>query len=395
MIPRRDVRIYDKGLSKYLLLWIKDSDKKGYFFKFKENLKNYFSNENIFLVGGGRQSLHLIFDSMEFEKGDEIIVPNYYLKVLVPLISSKGLVPVFCDINKDDLSNNLESVLSKINEDTKFVILSHMFGLCQEIETFVEKVKEKKKDIVIIEDCAHAFGSEYNNKKLGTFGDFSFFSFNYIKNINTLEGGVLIVNNQKFINNITNNYNLYEFPGKLEIIKKIFYYYFLIIIIKTPFLIVLKCFLRNEKLKEIIKRKHSSLKKNHKKQKLSLFLSFLGYHQLNLFKQKQKKIESVLNNYKNKLNNNVWDKRFIGKNSKYSNYYLTILYSGDSRKAEKLLFKKGIDIGIKDEVMDLCKKNDDSKNSKDVFDRILQVPLYYTLKNKDIAKISKELNRII
>ncbi len=395
MIPRRNIKIYNKGLFVYIILWVKNNNKKDYFLKLERELKKYFLKENIFLVGGGRQTLHLIFDSIEFKKGSEIIIPNYYLKVLVPLIASKGLTPVFCDINKDDLSNNLENTLSKINEDTKFIILSHMFGLCQDIEFFIKKVKEKKQDIIIIEDCAHAFGSEYNNQKLGTFGDFSFFSFNYIKNINTLEGGGLIINNQKFTDSVISNYKTYEFPSNFEIIKKIFYYYFLIIVTKNPFLFFLKHSLRNEKMKKIIKNKHNSFKKNHKKQKLSCFSSFLGYSQLSLFQEKQKKIMSILNNYENELNSDIWNKRFIGKNSKNSNYYLTFFCKNDSREVEKILAGKGIDIGIKDEVMDLCEMNEDLNNSKNVFDKILQIPLYYTIKKKDVVKICKELNRII
>ena len=394
MIPRRDIKIYDKGLLKYIFLFLKEFKKENYFLKFNKFLKSYFQKENVFLLGGGRQSLHLIFDSINFEKGSEIIIPNYYLKVLLPLISSKGLVPVFCDIDKKNLSNDLESTLLKINEDTKFIILSHMFGLCQDIEKFIRMVKEKKEDILIIEDCAHSFGSEYNNQKLGTFGDFSFFSFNYIKNINTLEGGALIVNNQKFITNIKKNYKSYKFPSKLEIVKKIVYYCFIIIVIKTFFLFVMKYLLRNENIKKIIKRKHSSFNKNYKKQKLSPFLSFLGYCQLKIFKEKQEKINLILNKYKNKLNNNVWSKRIVGMNSKYSNYYLTFLYGNDSEKAEKIFFKKGIDIGIKDEVMDICNKGNNYRNSEDVYNKILQIPLYYTIKEKDIEKISKELNKL-
>jgi len=395
MIPRRNMKLYDKDLARYIILWAKEHNKEDYYFRFREELKKYFENEDIFLLGGGRQALHLIFDSVDFVSGSEIIIPNYYLETLIPLIKSKGLVPVFCDINRENLSLVLQDTLSKINKDTKFVILCHMFGLCQNVEEFVKRVKEKKEDILIIEDCAHAFGSEYNDQKLGTFGDFSLFSFHAIKPLTTLEGGALVVNNKDYRNDIVENYAPYKFPGRVEIIRKIINYYLLLITFESPFLLFLKYALRRRKLRETIKRKYHSFKENHKGQKLSPFLSFLGYHQLRLFERKQKIIFFILEKYKKQLRPEVWNKRFTGHNSKWSYYYFAFLASSDSRNIEKNLASKGIDVGIKDEIMDLCERNENLKNSIDIFERIVQVPLYPTLSEKKIEKVACELNKLI
>ena len=395
MIPRRDIKLYKKSLAYYMILWLKDSRKKDYILKFRERLKKYFTNKDVFLLGGGRQALHLIFDSVDFEKGSEIIIPNYYLETLIPLIKSKGLVPVFYDINRENLSLNLQDVFSGISKDTKFIILCHMFGLCHNVEKFIRKIKEKKKDIMIIEDCAHAFGSEYNNRKLGTFGDFSFFSFNYIKTLTTLEGGALIINNKNYLANMIKNYTGYKFPGRAEVLKTVIFYYFLLILFKTPLLHILKYSLRRQKLREIIKKTYHSYKENHKKQKLSPFLAFLGYWQLQLFEEKQKKTCSILQEYKKYLRKDIWERSFNGNNSKYSNYCFAILADKDSETIEKILAERKIDVGIKDEIMGLCKNDDRLKNSKEIFEKTLQLPLYHGLSSQKIKKISQELNRII
>ena len=395
MIPRRNIKLYKKGLFLYLILWLKERHKENYFLKFREELKKYFENEDIFLLGGGRQALHLIFDSVDFEKGSEIIIPNYYLKTLIPLIKSKGLVPVFCDINRENLSLDLQDTLSMINKDTKFIILCHMFGICQNAEEFIRRVKQKKEDILIIEDCAHAFGSEFNNRKLGALGDFSFFSFNYIKTITTLEGGSLIVNNKNYLADMIKNYKNYKFPARAEILKKVISYYLLIILFKTPFLHFLKYSLRKQKLREIIKKIYHSYKDNHKKQRLSPFLAFLGYRQLLLFEEKQTKIASLLEEYQRKLRPEIWNKRFVGYNSKCSNYYFTVLTDNDSKNIERQLSKRGVDIGINDEVMDLCKNDHRLKNSRAVFERIMQIPLYHALSEKKVEKIARALNKAI
>jgi len=322
-------------------------------------------------------------------------VPNYYLESLIPLIKSKGLIPVFCDIDKKTLSGSLDDILPKINERTAFVVLCHTFGICQNMEGFIKMIKEKSGSILIIEDCAHAFGSEYRGQKLGTFGDFSFFSFNYIKTLTTLEGGTLIVNNNTFIDKINKAYNSYQFPRIRETFKKIAFYYFFLLLFNTPLLYALKYALRKRGLRKTIKGKYHSLSENEKKQRLSPFLAFLGYRQLQLFEKKQKKISSLLEEYKKHLKKSVWKRTFIGENSKYSNYYFAILAERSSEEMEKELAKNKIDVGIKDEIMGLCENNNKLKNSKEVFEKTLQLPLYYSLSPATIEKIAKTLNRII
>jgi len=155
MIPRRDIRIFNSSLMREFLSYIFEKNRGSDTSFFKNSLGDYFNNHNIFLLGRGRQALHLAIDSVDYNAGDEIIIPNYYLKALISLLKSKGLEVVFCDINEKTLSNDLDDTLNKINNNTKFIILSHMFGVCQDIEKFIKKAKEKKKDIIIIEDCAH------------------------------------------------------------------------------------------------------------------------------------------------------------------------------------------------------------------------------------------------
>jgi len=395
MISRRDIKLYKKGLASHAVSWPKDRKKRNYCFEFRKELAEFFCNKDIFLLGKGRQSLHLIFDSVSFPPGSEIIIPNYYLKSLVPLIEAKGLIPAFCDIDQKNLSCDPEDILFKINQNTAFVIICHTFGLCGNIKEIIERIKNKKKDVLIIEDCAHAFGAEYENQKLGTFGDFSFFSFNYIKTLTTLEGGALLVNNKVFMGKIKESYCLYSFPGKKQTFKKILFYYLLLITFNSPFLYLLKWALRKKKLKRIIKNWYHSDRKNKGKEKLSPFLAYIGYHQLKLFEEKQKELSRVLQWYKEYLKVSVWQKRPLGYNSRHSNYCLILLSEKESSEAEKRLSKKNIDVGIKDEILDLCGEAKDLKNSKKVFEESLQAPLYHSLSENELKKISLEINKII
>ncbi len=393
MIPRRDISLYN-NLAPIIVDWIKDKKKKVYPEKFRAGLQEYLSSENIFLLGGGRQSFHLIFDNVPYESGSEIIVPNYYLKVLIPIFKSKGLVPVFCDIDENNLSNDLEDVLEKISEDTRFIILSHMFGICGDVDDFIAKVKDKKEDILIIEDCAHSFGSEYENKSLGIFGDFALFSFNYIKTLKTLEGGALLVGKKEYLKKIEKDYSGYEEMKKRETLKKVFYYYFLLLVLKTPIIRLLKFFLKNKKIKKTIKKIHNSHKKNWKKEKLSPFLSFIGNTELKSFEERQQKIKNKLETYEVNLSKKLLDERPSGMNSEYSNYFLILKTDKDSKIISKKMFSEGVDIAIEDEIMDLCVEDKNFKKAESVYDSIIQLPLYCGLKNKEVKKIAEKINKI-
>ncbi len=396
MIARRDVAIYNTNLLreawKYLLL--KEKNKAEFLFK-KALIDFLEGNNNVFLLGRGRQALHLAIDSSEYSAGDEVIVPNYYLKAIISLLKSKGLVVVPCDVDGDTLSNDLNDTLSKITESTKFVILSHMFGVCQDVDYFVKKVKEKKKDIVIIEDCAHSLGSEYKEKKLGLFGDFSFFSFNSIKNINTIEGGALVVNNEKYLQEVESNYGFYKKSSIGSFLKKIVEYYISTFVLKTPLLIVFKRMLKKDSFRQKIKRKQGGHCKNQRREKLSSFSCFLGYGQVQNFSKKQEKIEEVLRWYQKYSKKDIWDSRIVGENSAYSHYYLIFRTSKDIGEVNDFLATKGVDIGIKEELMDICFNDEKMIESFNVFNSAIQVPLYFSLTEKKVKKIAENLNEIM
>lgn len=393
MIPRRDIIIYN-GLLRYIFLYIKNC-----FFRknckdiFTISLQKYFLTNNIFLFNYGRTALATIFKIVDFKKGDEIIIPNYYLKELIPWLRKVGLKPIFCDINKKHLSSNLRDVISKITPKTKFVILFHTFGYCQDIDYFIKRVKSKKNDIIIIEDCAHAFGSEYKNKKLGTFGDFSFFSFNYIKPLNLLSGGLLVINSNKYQKKALTVYTKIKNASKIEIVKKIIRYYFISLFLKTHLFYIAKYFLKNKRTRSLIKKLYRTPSQKIKIKKLSNLQSMLGYYQLKKFNEKQNKIQYIINYYEKKIDKTIWQKRPLGYNSKLSNYFLVIMGQKNSSKLEDFMSKNNIDIGIKDELIDICKKDKDLKNSISAYNSLFQLPLYFTLKKEKIDKIANTLNK--
>jgi dTDP-4-amino-4,6-dideoxygalactose transaminase len=139
-------------------------------------------------------SLHLALLLTEIKPGDEIICPSLTFVATVNAIRYLNAKPVFADIkNYDNLTIDSEDIDQKITKKTKAIILMHYGGFGCEMDKILQIAE--KNNLRIIEDACHGPLSEFDGKKLGTFGDFGCFSFFSNKNISTGEGGMLITDN--------------------------------------------------------------------------------------------------------------------------------------------------------------------------------------------------------
>jgi dTDP-4-amino-4,6-dideoxygalactose transaminase len=144
-------------------------------------------------------SLHLALILIGIKPGDEIICPSLTFVATVNAIRYLNAVPVFADIkNYVNLTIDSEDIERKITKKTKAIILMHYGGFSCEMDRILPVAE--KNNLRIIEDACHGPLSEFDGKKLGTFGDFGCFSFFSNKNISTGEGGMLITNNTELYN---------------------------------------------------------------------------------------------------------------------------------------------------------------------------------------------------
>ena len=95
---------------------------------------------------------------------------------------------------------DLNDLKNKINKNTRVIILTHYNGNSVNFSELKKIIKNK--NILIIEDAAQVYGSKYKNNLLGSYGDFSAFSFHQTKNLHCGSGGALILNNTKYLNNL-------------------------------------------------------------------------------------------------------------------------------------------------------------------------------------------------
>ena len=164
------------------------------FYLLKENLEqfgNYLppGHTHVFLstASGG---IKLAIRALKWSSQDEILLPSYLCPSILRPLREEGVNYKFFKV-KEDLAVDIEDVKERISDNTKALFIIHYFGFPQPIEEIVELCKDEH--LVLIEDCAQAFLSKYNDKLLGSFGDFSIFS--YRKTLPVPDGALLACNN--------------------------------------------------------------------------------------------------------------------------------------------------------------------------------------------------------
>lgn len=134
---------------------------------------------------------------MDFQPGDEVIVPSYTFVSTASGLLWNGAKPVFADIRLDTLNIDPASVEERITERTKAICIVHYAGVGAEPDRFVDIAG--RHGLTLIEDNAHGLGASYKGQALGTFGSMSTLSFHETKNITCGEGGALVVNDPSLV----------------------------------------------------------------------------------------------------------------------------------------------------------------------------------------------------
>ena len=143
-------------------------------------------------VANGTVSLEIALSAAGIKPGDEVIVPPITFVASATAISRVGAVPVFVDIDPETINLNPQKVADHINDRTRAIVVVHFAGHPADLDRLTELCDQR--GLVMIEDCAHAHGAEWHERRVGSFGSFGSFSFQASKNMTAGEGGILITN---------------------------------------------------------------------------------------------------------------------------------------------------------------------------------------------------------
>ena len=162
--------------------------------EFGKNFKKFINSKSCVSVNSGTAALHLAAALCDI-KGKEVILPSLSFVSTAHAIMYNGGIPVFVDVNPHTLCIDPEEIKKKISKKTRCIIPVHFGGMPADIKK-IQKLSNS--NIMIIEDAAHACGSEFDGKKIGSHGDFVCFSFHPVKNLAMPTGGLISINNHNY-----------------------------------------------------------------------------------------------------------------------------------------------------------------------------------------------------
>jgi dTDP-4-amino-4,6-dideoxygalactose transaminase len=168
--------------------------------KFEEMFKKFKNCRYAIGVSSCTAALHLSLLVLEIKPGHEVITTPLTFASTAHSIVHVGARPVFADVKLESMNIDPVAVEKKINKKTKAIIPVHLSGRPCEMDAVIELAN--RFHLRVIEDAAHAIESSYKGKPIGTMGDLGCFSFYVTKNITTVEGGMVVTDQDEFANRI-------------------------------------------------------------------------------------------------------------------------------------------------------------------------------------------------
>ncbi|MDA8726747.1 aminotransferase class I/II-fold pyridoxal phosphate-dependent enzyme [Candidatus Pelagibacter bacterium] len=166
---------------------------------FEKKLTLFFKRKSLCVVNG-TAALQLALQAIGLKRGDEVLVQSLTYLSSYQAISAIGAKPIACDIILNSGTIDIKDARKKITKKTKAIMPVHYAGGVGDLKEVYEFAKMF--NIRVVEDAAHAFGTKYKNKLIGSQGDIVCFSFDGIKNITSGEGGCIVTNDKKVIRSI-------------------------------------------------------------------------------------------------------------------------------------------------------------------------------------------------
>jgi len=168
--------------------------------QFEQELSRLLCVKHVVAVNSGTAALHLALDALDLSPADQVITPSLTFAATVQAIRMTGAKVVFCEVSDDTLNADVADIERQITPDTKAILPVHFGGWPCRIDEIVRLAKDHS--LAVIEDAAHAFGSAYKGKMIGSLGDATCFSFDPIKNITCGGGGAVATNSDRLADTI-------------------------------------------------------------------------------------------------------------------------------------------------------------------------------------------------
>jgi len=167
---------------------------------FENNFRKYVGSKYALAVNSATAGLHLALKTLGVGPGDEVITTPLTFVSTANVIVHCGSKPVFADVDKNTWNIDPKKIEEKITKKTKVILPVHLHGRPCDMDSILKIARKHK--LYVVEDAAHAIEAKYHDKKIGSIGDITVFSFYVTKNVATGEGGMVTTDRKKVANDL-------------------------------------------------------------------------------------------------------------------------------------------------------------------------------------------------
>ena len=168
--------------------------------QFEEDLKAYVGAPYVLALTSATAGLHLVLVALDLKPGDEVITTPMTFAATLNTIVLAGGKPVLVDVEPGTYNMDVAKIEKAVTKRTRAIMPVHFAGLPVDLDPLYAIAK--KHNLRVIEDAAHAIGTEYKGKRIGSFGDIQVFSFHPNKNMTTGEGGCVVTRDEKLASDV-------------------------------------------------------------------------------------------------------------------------------------------------------------------------------------------------
>jgi dTDP-4-amino-4,6-dideoxygalactose transaminase len=373
-----------------------DNDNKQY----EKIISQTLNSKDIFTFASGRMGFYTILKALDIQKDDEVIIPSFTCVVVPNAILYSGAKPIYCDILTTDFNIDVSKIEQLITVKTKVLYAQHTFGQMCDIDNIIKIAK--KYNLVVVEDTAGALGAKLHNKYAGTIGDFGYFSTDRTKVINTGLGGIVSVNNNKYIKRFSDTYRDIPYLSD-SFSKKIAKTFIFNIITLHPYIYWLGKFinaiLSKSKIMTYLSDETLTNKEKIKNYpypaRLSNLMAKIGLSQFKLLNKNLGNRKKIANYYNQLLN--IYSKQYMQNDKNIFLRYSFLVKNRDywesrfSSKIDLSIWFKTIAFGRNDDFEKINYKINSNKVSEYVCKHIFNLPTHNQIKAEKLQSLLKEL----
>ena len=375
-------------------------DNDEYIKRYQNIIAQTINSKHIFTFASGRMGFYTILKAINIQKDDEVIIPSFTCVVVPNAILYSGAKPIYCDIRKDDFNIDVSKIEQFITPKTKVLYAQHTFGQMCDVNAIQQIAKQY--NLIVIEDTAGALGAKLDNQHAGTIGDFGYFSTDRTKVVNTGLGGIVSVNNKKYIKNFDEIYSYMPYLSD-SLTKKIVKTFILNIISLNPYFYWFGKFINAilSKLKIMAYLLDEPFVKKEQIQnypypaRLSSVLAKIGVSQFKSLNDNLDNRKKVANYYNDILN--IYTEEYMKSDKNIFLRYSFLVKNRDywenkfSSKIDLSIWFKTITSGRNDNFEEINYNVNSNKVSEYVCKNIFNLPTHNQIRAEKLKSLLKEL----